>query len=259
MSEKKPFQTKLSTYKYVLTSDGSYTLNSSLFNETLHSHHGANNETDYIYIEGCLISERINTSLSILEVGWGMGLGFQRTLLALGDNAFQFISLELDESLVEYTLKEMGFSENDYCKKEDKQGLKSIFLKRTNHPETHVEIYIGDARQVVHTFSSHSSFSFKAIYQDPFSPKKNPTLWTQEWFEDLKKLAHPSCILSTYSASTRVKLSLYHAGWSVIERKGFSNKKSSTIARLDIKTDEALIDKLETHKIGPFKDKELYV
>jgi chorismate dehydratase len=74
--------------------------------------------------------------------------------------------------------------------------------------------------------------SLDVIYQDPFSPKKNPELWTTDWFEKLKKLSRPGTVLCTYSASSAVRKALGAAGWTVQSFAGFARKKQSTKAFL---------------------------
>ena len=95
-------------------------------------------------------------------------------------------------------------------------------------------VIIGDIRQSLMQLGHDRPFKkFNAIYQDAFSPRKNPTLWTTEWFELLKLNADKDCILSTYSAAMPVRKSLLNAGWNVFKREGYGEKRSTTIARFD--------------------------
>src|SRR5690606_29124540 len=91
-----------------------------------------------------------------------------------------------------------------------------------------VIVLIGDAR----TTLPQQSWRFHAIYQDPFSPKKNPSLWTQEWFELLRQCSDDDCIMATYSASVGVRKAMLEAGWHPESLPGFGPKRERTLARL---------------------------
>ncbi|RLA64327.1 MAG: hypothetical protein DRQ88_03795 [Epsilonproteobacteria bacterium] len=225
----KQFNGKLGTYKVIETADGTPTLFSSHFDEACHSLHGAVAETLYNFIEGCdldILAKKYSP-LNILEVGFGTGTGFKLTKQYIDKHfphvRLNFVSLEIDPALVEWS------------------GLDDPSLK----------VLIGDGRE---TIKSYQGEPFHAIFQDPFSPKKNPALWSVEWFEALKKHSHPDVVLSTYSASSSIRKALMHAGWTVEERKGFAGKKASTRAFLKGKMSEELTRKLSSDKIKPVRD-----
>ena len=88
-----------------------------------------------------------------------------------------------------------------------------------------IKIIIGDARASIKEIDKEIDI----IYQDPFSPKKNPTLWTREYFEDIYALASSSAVLTTYSVATPVRLGLYESGFYIYEYKS-EHARSSTIA-----------------------------
>ena len=74
-----------SDYRFVETEDGTKTLFSERFGEACHSTTGAKSETLLHYIHGCEITEKAKqNSLSILEVGFGLGVGLLG-LLHAGD------------------------------------------------------------------------------------------------------------------------------------------------------------------------------
>lgn len=235
----KTFNGSLGNYQVIRTSDGSTTVFSSAFNEACHSGHGAEAETRYIYIDGCEIVER-NTSC-IFEVGFGIGTGWSETV-KVHDN-FIFYSTELDEELVLWSQDK--FNHFDNLEKVDdhyighKKNAKAVIL-------------IGDARERINNFKFEKPF--QAIYQDAFSPKRSPTLWTEEWFSHLLRLSDPEVILSTYSASSGVKKALYTAGWIIEERLGFASKRSSTRAFLKGEMSDQLISKLKNPKIQALRD-----
>lgn len=227
-------------FKWVPTEDGSQTLFFNDYNEACHNLSGASSETIYNFIEGCEINQRTKDDITILEVGFGTGLGFLETLKH-SQKKFHFISLELHEDILLLAkerypeLKELKKKDNHYELKTDK---------------FHLEILLGNARETVKTIST----KIDAIYQDAFSPKRNPELWTTQWFSDLKNISQSDCILSTYSSSVSIRKALIEAGWVLENRKGFGNKKLATIAKLRGNTDPEIILRLERSPVSALED-----
>jgi tRNA U34 5-methylaminomethyl-2-thiouridine-forming methyltransferase MnmC len=225
------------SYEFKLTEDGSKTLHSPLFGEDCHSSYGARTETLIYYIQGCQIQQKINDhqEINILEVGFGFGLGlrttYEETLNIKGK--VQYVTLEMDLDLLKFVKGKKLFEDFEWI-----ETTKEIILKKDHFS---AKIIKGDARI---TLPKVENLKFHAIYQDAFSPKKNPKLWTVEWFRLLKKLSYEDCILSTYSASSSIRKSLIEAGWIVKNGLKFSGKRSSTIAVLQGEQDQEILDHL---------------
>ena len=223
-------------HQIIATEDGSTTLFSERFQENCHSNAGARAETLLHYVQGCQVDRKQN--ILILEVGFGLGLGFLTTLESLKDN-FQFVSLEIDKELVEWFRLE---HKNHPLLKE----LAWISPERLEliTPTLSLKILIGDARVTLKNYIKENSPKWDAIYQDAFSLKKNPTLWTQEWFELLKKYSAPEALMSTYSSSASVQKAMLAAGWVLQKGAGFGKKRSSTRASLTGVTNSGILEQL---------------
>jgi len=235
-------------HSWVQTQDGSWTLFSERFQEACHSTTGAETETDLHYIKGCSILDL--ESPSILEVGFGLGVGFLTTYRTLLDSnkSWSFLSLEIDRDLVEwFRLENVN---HPFLSKLKWEGN---LLKAQNDQVTLI-ILVGDARKVLPAFLEDSSFSWNAIYQDAFSPKKNPSLWTKEWFELLKKFSTHDVKLSTYSASSSIRKSLLEAGWTLSKGEKFGPKRTSTRASLTGFTDPEILLHLERSPVSALTD-----
>lgn len=72
---------------------------------------------------------------------------------------------------------------------------------------------------------------FDIIYQDAFSPKKNPLLWTKEYFENIRDISSDDAVLTTYSTATPVRMALWENGFKLYEPES-NNVRSGTIASL---------------------------
>ncbi len=225
-------------HSLIVTQDGSETLFSDRFQEACHSTTGAKAETLLHYVEGCKIIERSksHSPFCLLEVGFGLGVGFLTTLESLpNDRKWHFISLELDKNLLEW------FKESYPQFHLTWNG--NLLECRTETFE--LTIIQGDAREELPKFLFSKKTIFHAIYQDAFSPKKNPSLWTKEWFSLLKKYSHEEVILSTYSASTSIRKSLHESGWGVLKGEKFGPKRASTRAVINQATDAEILLQLQ--------------
>lgn len=248
-----PMETKLTPppgHTFVETLDGTLTLFSEAFQEACHSTAGAKEETLLHYFNGCKILEKLEAvdSLTILEVGFGLGIGFKTTLELYPKNKkLHFISLELDQNLLQWF-------------KDQHPGyhLKwSGNLLTTTQDNFTLTVIQGDARIELPRYIKDHPTQWQAIYQDAFSPKRNPILWTKEWFSLLKDHASEDVTMSTYSASSSIRKSMLEAGWKLQKGDRFGLKRTSTRASLKEDTDPEILSQLERSPAKALTDKEL--
>ena len=240
-------------HTWVSTDDGSKTLFSEAFQEACHSTSGARAETVLHYLGGCKIKQKAQTqnSLTILEVGFGLGIGFELTREYLLEDECQlnFVSVEIDQKLVEWYQQnhpELPWKWNNNVL----EAITSTF---------HLIILVGDARKTLPAFCEAQNFKWDAIYQDAFSPKRNPVLWTKEWFELLKKYSSSEVILSTYSSSVSIRKSLYETGWILHSGEKFGKKRTSTRATLRGMSDPEILKSLELSPTQSLTDLNIQV
>jgi len=236
----------MKNYKFITTEDGSETAYSELYGEACHSTSGAVNETNLHYIKGCKVAEKASSqdTISILEVGLGIGIGLIETVKALKDQKsyLNFVSMEIDEDLVKYVIEQnLAFLKDMNRVQQD--DLVYYQLKNDTY---NIFILIGDARKTVPLLSNIIDFQFDCIYQDAFSPKRNAILWTVEWFKLIKSFAKEDVIMSTYSSSSSIRMAMVAAGWKLYKGDKFGKKRSSTRATLlkDFTTEEDIAAQL---------------
>lgn len=247
MTSSKSSTSVLPKHKWVETADGSLTLFSEEFQEACHSTTGAKTETLLHYIKGCKIEERLesHSPFTILEVGFGLGLGFETTLEVLKEtkHPWHFISLELDRDLIEWWREKhprLAWISENVCEMVDLN--------------CRLTIVVGDARKVLPTYMDSRPDKFHAIYQDAFSPRRNPTLWTKEWFSFLKMHSASDVLLSTYSSSSSIRKSLVESGWKLTRGEKFGPKRTSTRASLTGSTDEEILEHLSRSPVAALSD-----
>ncbi len=245
------FKTKLGEYQAVETADGHLTLHSGLYDENCHSTAGAYKETLHNYVYGCETIDRANSSpIVILEIGLGVGLGILATFNETKNcqHKIKFISTEIDPELVQWVCKQNKFSNNQVDNDKISFDLSDKF---------EVEILIGDARETIKKLILED-IKVDCIYQDAFSPTKNHSLWTKEWFRNLRSICDNNSVMTTYSASVKIRKAMLEAGFHVTNMKGFANKRTATRAYTNGQyKDEKLEAELSRSKTPPFSDKDL--
>lgn len=236
------------------TEDGSFSLYSENFQEGCHSFSGARKETELHYLQGCKIQEglSVKTELIVLEVGFGSGLGFEMTreLLKEGHGRLRFISLEIDPELTRWSFERLGLEASI-------EKLHSGMIWTAKAEGYSLTVLVGNARTLLPLYLKQFSPRFDAIYQDAFSPKRNPVLWTKEWFSLLKEYSNSDAILSTYSASNSIRKSLVEAGWILQKGESFGPKRASTRAGLQGSSDLDIIEQMSRSPSTAIYDSQL--
>lgn len=203
----------------VVTGDGSWTLAHSEHGETYHSSHGAMAEAMDLYIGASGIKERFfdsNTTTSVLDVGLGLGYNALATIAAWyaasAPGPLNILSLEINSDLVDALLSGTGVWQGNWPA-DRLAWVRGLNQAPIPHPSGSAvctwQLQIGDALAVKLTRQFHY------VWQDPFSPAKNPRMWSSEWFTNVRTSAAPNCRLLTYSVARAVRDALTTAGWQV--------------------------------------------
>ena len=227
----------LGKYKIVETEDGSTTLYSEYFDENCHSTSGAKEETLYNYIQGCQVIEKAKFygQVSVFEVGFGQGTGLEETLNQLSinnllkENALTYISTELDEELSRWVLTKTALAQKYDLSSLKEQLIDDVKVLTIENKLFTIHILVGDARETIKV-TKYLIDSIDCIYQDAFSPRKNPSLWTKEWFSNLRSLCNEESIISTYSSAISIRKAMIEGGLYVASRSGFGRKRTCTLA-----------------------------
>jgi len=206
--------------KLIKTNDNSYTFYSKEYSENYHSISGALEESLKKFIEPC----RIKDGMKILDIGFGLGYN---VLMAIHTaKNLKIISLEKDSEI----LKELSSLDIPDYLKEDFDKVKIVAKKLYfNDSNTEIRVLLGDANETIKELNE----TFDAVFLDPFSPKKNPELWTLEFFKEIKKRMKQSGVLVTYSCASSVRKNLKDAGFIIKDGPCVGRRAPSTIARVD--------------------------
>ncbi|MDD5360187.1 MAG: MnmC family methyltransferase [Sulfurovaceae bacterium] len=224
------YNKSLRSFKKVIpTSDNTNTLYSTEFDECYHStKDGALNESLNKHIIPAFNLLKQKEKIIILDICFGLGYNTLATVYYCKTNniktKIEIISPEIDEDLVK-SLKDFSYP------KEFDSILHIINSISDNlHYEDEqfkISVIVGDARKSLPTLTQR----FDIIYQDAFSPKNNPLLWTKEYFALLHESCSNDIIITTYSSATTVRMGLYENGFLIYEHSA-SGIRAGTIASL---------------------------
>ena len=132
------------------------------------------------------------------------------------------VSLEKEASLLDAISVSEGSWQQGWPKAhiEICQKLKPApygFHATLTHPRSGLlgtwKVILGDAASS--DWQSHLKEGATHIWQDAFSPKNNPLLWSESWFKKLRDVAQPKCIIMTYSVARVVRDAMAASGFKV--------------------------------------------
>lgn len=213
----------------VESADGSHTLHVPDLKEHYHSHKGAIQESQYVFLKMGFEEMTHLTELNILEVGFGTGL-----------NALLTYFKSQPSQIVRYTALEA-------------YPLPTDILDKLNYP---VLIEEGDAIAVfekIHlatweewqvlkpdfelkkVHAKLEDFScgvqYDLVYYDAFAPHAQPELWEYTVFRKLFEMMAKDGVLVTYCAKGQVRRDLQAAGFKVERLPGPPGKREMLRAR----------------------------
>lgn len=224
-------------HQAIQSEDGSFTAYSTEFEEHYHStKDGALHESLSKHVLPALKHTQDRNEITILDICFGLGFNTLATLYALKGSSkkINIYSPEFDKELIA-SLKYFRYPDDfdDFA-----EIIKALSEEQKYESENlNIYIYLGDARK----FVGDTNIKFDVVYQDAFSPKSNPLLWTSEYFNDISSLMKDDAILTTYSISLPTRISLNENGLRVYLHKG-EGFRSSTLATKSVLKDYEEVD-----------------
>lgn len=199
--------------KVVQTKDNSYTFFNEKYQEVYHSLTGALEEAQKKYIEPLEVKD----NQTILDICFGLGYNSYAAI----ENAknLKIIALEIDQDVLNQ-LQELDISPKY---KIIQKVAKDHYYKDKDYE---IKLLLGPAEKTIKDVKE----KFDVVFLDPFSPKRNPELWTKEFFEDIYKLMKPNSKMATYSCARSIRDNLKAVGFKVIDGPCVKRRGPSTIA-----------------------------
>ncbi|MBW2997710.1 methyltransferase domain-containing protein [Candidatus Woesearchaeota archaeon] len=206
-----------------LTADGSVTFYSDEYEEAYHSPSGALTEAEKKYAEVCRISDR--DEVDILDICFGLGYNSAAAIDNFDGKRLSIVGLESYQGIIDEIVRlvdgaEYPFECNEMMKKVAATGSYA-------NDVVNIRLVMGDARE---TIKSLKDSSFDCVFLDPFSPKKCPELWTEEFFSEIYRVLRKGGMVSTYSCARIVRENFAAAGFTVKEGPVVGRRSPGTVA-----------------------------
>ncbi|HNX24411.1 MAG TPA: MnmC family methyltransferase [Spirochaetota bacterium] len=243
--------------KYLLTTeDGTATLFLEEYEQAMHSMSGAYEESLLKHIIPSKILERDDENLSALDIGFGLGYNVLALMSEFinkkKSSQLNIISLEKEKYFLEYM---NGIKFND-SRDEIYSFIKEVYiLEEGSYHGINLKILFGDARE---TLKGLNGRKFHAVFQDAFSPSKNPELWSMHYFIELKNLLKDEGIITTYSSADHIRRAMIEAGLRIGRGPSVGKKREGTIASLTETiqelSNEDIVGILNNIKSVPYED-----
>jgi len=216
--------------KIVETADGSKTIYNPQVGENYHSKHGALQESKHVFVnsglayflhnESRLVQE---TTVSILEVGFGTGLNF---LLSADFCANESIKLQYT-GIEAYPLSLDLISQTGYEQYVSSETWGS-FLR--NYPQTLIKpVSINPACQLqianCKLLDFQSAKQYDVIYFDAFAATYQPEMWGETAIAHTVQFLKPGGVFVTYAITGNLKRAMKALGCKVEKAKGAPGKR----------------------------------
>lgn len=252
--------------KKIITDDGSLSFINEDVDESYHSKTGAIEEAFLKFVKPCVdgIFEYYNKNniiiknINSLDLFFGFGYNTLCLIYYLKEIKFykekiKIFASEIDPNIKNF-MKEIKFDENqntellknskiliDNKKLNDYYKLIIDIIKNNKIIENiEIKLIIGDAREILkennyenkknNYENNFKNYKFDCVFFDPFSPKKQPELWTKEIFKNIYKNSNDFSILTTYSCSRIAKDGLIEANYKIENGPCVGRRAPSIIA-----------------------------
>ena len=229
------------TYKnyFVLTDDGSYSINSKEINhkiETLHTSTGAISEAFEKFIKPMKFD--YTKDIAILDICAGLGYN---SSAAIDDFLKNSKDSHLTIDMVEISAATLAcgllvpspIKAHDITRKAIERELididyATLELEKAEIPQNiDINVFVEDARKTVQNLKDNS---YDAIFLDPFSQNMAPELFSLDFFKEFKRVIKDTGIVATYTSSAPVRAAFIEAGFYIGLGPIFGRKQGGTLA-----------------------------
>ena len=223
---------------FVLTDDGSYSINSKEINhkvETLHTSTGAISESFEKFIKPMKFD--YSRDIAVLDICAGLGYNSSAAIADFMKNSKANLTIDMVEIskatfacglLVPSPIPEHDITKRAIENELIAQDYATLRAEETEIPDNiHINVYIEDARQTVQNLADNT---YDAIFLDPFSQNMAPELFSVEFFKEFRRIIKDDGIVATYTSSAPVREGFIDAGFYIGLGPIFGRKQGGTLA-----------------------------
>jgi chorismate dehydratase len=205
--------------QFIKTQDGSYTVFNQKYQEHYHTISGALEEA----FEKHVNATGVKNGFHILD--FCFGLGYNSIAAIKNHKKLQIVGLENDIEIIK-AIKELEVPKKI---KKEFAAFRNLAekLEITDDNNNTIKLIIGDA---LVSLDSLPKDYFDRVFFDPFSPVKQPEMWSRKVFQKVYNVMKPGAKLSTYSCAKSIRRNMIAAGFKVMDGPIVGRKKPATIA-----------------------------
>ena len=204
--------------KLVKTQDGSFTVFNEAAGEHYHSISGALEESFEKHVNAIGVED----DFRILD--FCFGLGYNSIAATKNHNNLQIIGLENDIEII----RAIHILEVPESIKPEFDAFQNLAekLEITDKNNNTIKLIIGDALQTIDQLPDNF---FDRVFFDPFSPGKQPEMWSEEIFQKVFDKMKQGGKLSTYSCAKWIRENMKNVGFKVLDGPVVGRKSPATI------------------------------
>ncbi|MFP4568366.1 MAG: MnmC family methyltransferase [Candidatus Woesearchaeota archaeon] len=210
----------------VITQDGTITYRNNDVDETYHSHSGAEAEAREKYAKQVQKYLNEKDEIVIYDACFGLGYNSAATIDLIQSKKLRIYCFENDIKI----LSKIPFLNANFQSYSKIKSFIHKFLtqKEPEQLSSNLELRMvhGDIKKRIKEKREKADY----ILYDPFSPTKQPDLWTKEIFKDLYSQMTEHAYLFTYSCARHARDNMRTAGFEVIDGPIIGRRSPSTIA-----------------------------
>jgi tRNA U34 5-methylaminomethyl-2-thiouridine-forming methyltransferase MnmC len=237
-----------SEFELVALAGGGCSLRARANGETFHPVVGPMAEARALHVAGSRIVERAATSpgpFVIWDVGLGAGANAIAAIEALraepprAGTPVELHSFDCTTGPLEFALRHA--EELGYPAPHAATLQRLLSGREAKVGPVRWRLHLGDFRAALRERTLPAPH---AVMFDPYSPQANPTMWSLECFRDLRARLSPAvpCLLTSYTRSTAVRVTLLLAGFFVGRGPCIGEKDQTTLASNDPRLLDAALD-----------------
>jgi len=226
-------------YELVRLHNGAHSVRSLSHSETMHPGLGPEAEAEALYVNQLRLVERLSAHDGEFAI-WDVGLGAAANALTVL-RATREVSSSIRLISFEQTLEPLRFAFGHRSALGYFEGYEAVVNQllsehriefENDRQQVKWECLVGDFPSFLRQPDARALPKPHVVLFDPWSPAKNPAMWSAPLFADLFNLLDPArpCVLPTYSRSTMTRVALLLAGFWVGAGRAAGRKEQTTIA-----------------------------
>jgi tRNA U34 5-methylaminomethyl-2-thiouridine-forming methyltransferase MnmC len=231
-----------SGHRLVRLPNGAWGVHAEAYGETMHSTAGPAAEAEELYVRQIGLAERVAAAgagggeFVIWDVGLGAAGNVTAVLRATREVPVRLRVVSFDHAAepLRFALghaRELGYLEG-YEAAAGRLLEAGRVEFRDGAREVAWELHLGDFPALLRGRDSAGWPGPGVVLYDPFSPARNPSMWTAPLLADLYRRLDPGrpCVMPTYSRSTMLRVALLLAGFRVGAGRPSGVKEETTVA-----------------------------